>query len=57
MGNKKDALALHADLVAQNEEKGRQVQDSLQYVRGADGQPISIEDSAAIRANIRNTQS
>lgn len=57
MGSKRDALALHADLAEQNRLRDQQIENDLKYVTGADGKPISIQDAAAIRANIRATGS
>ena len=57
MGSKRDALALHADLAEQNRLRDQQIENDLKYVTGADGKPISIQDTAAIRANIRATGS
>lgn len=57
MAGKRDALALHAELVEQNRLREQQIENDLKYVTGADGKPISVQDSAAIRENIRRTSS
>lgn len=57
MGSKKSALSLHAELVEQNRLHEQQIENDLKYVTGADGKPISVQDTAAIRANIRATGS
>lgn len=50
------ALQLHARITEENRRAEQQTEDNLKYVRGADGQPISVQDAAAIERNIRNTR-
>lgn len=57
MRSKKSAIALHAELVEQNRLHEQRIENDLKYIIGADGKPISIQDSAAIRANMRATSS
>lgn len=57
MRSKKSALALHDELVEQNRMHEQRIENDLKYVTGADGKPISVQDTDAIRANIRATSS
>lgn len=57
MAGKRDALALHAELVEQNRLREQQIENDLKYVTGANGQLLSVQDGAGIRENIRRTRS